>query len=237
MAKQLHELRERLLQAGVAPRHVRRYLNELADHLADLTAEEKRAARSQPDAEAAALIRLGTIDDLAKAVTEHRQFQSWSARAPWAAFGLAPLFFLAVAWGVALLLLWSMWRVFLPGADSPFVPLNGFAIFYLGVGRLIFFTAPVLIGWGIGMVTIRQRLNPVWPAAGLALIALIGGTLKVGVMRSDASSRIRHIYMGFTYGSAAQIIPDGLFHALVIFSLTVLPYLIWRLKKAYSISA
>src|SRR5438270_12767670 len=32
MAKPFHELRERLLRAGVPPRHVRRYLTELADH-------------------------------------------------------------------------------------------------------------------------------------------------------------------------------------------------------------
>ena len=43
MSKPFGELRERLLRAGVAPRHVRRYLNELDDHLADLRAEEERA--------------------------------------------------------------------------------------------------------------------------------------------------------------------------------------------------
>src|ERR1700730_5057535 len=63
MAKPFHELRERLLRAGVAPRHVRRYLAELADHLADLRAEEERAGAL--DAERAALARLGGIDALA----------------------------------------------------------------------------------------------------------------------------------------------------------------------------
>jgi hypothetical protein len=57
MVKPFNELRERLLRAGVAPRHVRRYLKELADHLADLTAEEERAGRSGADAESAALAR------------------------------------------------------------------------------------------------------------------------------------------------------------------------------------
>ena len=42
MAMWLRELRERLLRAGVAPRHVRRYLTELREHWADLTAEEGR---------------------------------------------------------------------------------------------------------------------------------------------------------------------------------------------------
>lgn len=235
MPKPFNELRERLLKSGVAPRHVRRYISELADHLADLTTEEERNGRSRADAESAALHRLGGMDDLAQAMIEHRQFQSWSSRAPWAAFGLAPLLFLAASWCVALLILWSGWNIFLPGSDTPFVRIDGLAIVYFGVGRLIFFGAPILISWGIGMVAIRQRLKPVWPAAGLLLIALIGGTLKVGVMRPDAGSRVGHIYMGFTYRSAAQIIPDGLFHALVILSLAVLPHLIWRLQRVHSL--
>ena len=51
MAKQFNELRECLLRAGVAPRHVRRYLSELGDHLADLKAEERKAGRSRAEAE------------------------------------------------------------------------------------------------------------------------------------------------------------------------------------------
>src|SRR5436853_7404247 len=98
MAKPFHELRERLLRAGVAPRHVRRYLKELADHLTDLRAEEERAGRSRADAEAAALVRLGSMNDLAKAMIEQRQFQSWSARVPWAVFACAPIFVLAMAY-------------------------------------------------------------------------------------------------------------------------------------------
>lgn len=237
MAKPFHELRERLLKAGIAPRHVRRYLNELADHLADLTVEEERAGRSRTNAESVALVRLGRIDNLAKAMTEQRQFQSWSARAPWATFGLAPLLLLAAAWGVALILLWSGWRIFLPGSDTPFVRIDGLAVFYFGVGRLIFFGAPILVGWGIGIITIRQRLKPIWPAVGLILIALVGGMLKVGVMRPTVPGGVGHIYMGFRYGSPVQIVPYGLPHALVIISLTMLPYLIWRLQKAHSLSA
>src|SRR6266704_5983047 len=104
MAKPFHEPRERLLRAGVAPRHVRRYLKELADHLADLRTEEERAGRGRAEAEAAALVRLGSMNDLAKAMIEQRQFQSWSVRAPWAAFGFAPLSVLSLAYFVACLI-------------------------------------------------------------------------------------------------------------------------------------
>src|ERR1700687_5421988 len=163
MAHQFNELRERLLRAGVAPRHVRRYLRELADHSADLRAEEEGAGRSRAAAESAALARLGGMDDLFKAMIEQRQFQSWCVRAPWAMFGLAPIFLLAGAWFVALFILWSGWKIFLPGTDTPFVPLHGLAILYFGVGRLVYYGAPVLIGWGIGVIAARQRFKAVWP--------------------------------------------------------------------------
>src|ERR1700738_559299 len=107
MAKLFYELRERLLRAGVAPRHVRRYLTELAEHLADLRAEEELGGRSRADAEAAALVRLGGVDEIVKATIEQRRFQSWCVRAPWAMFGFAPLLALAGAYFVALLILWS----------------------------------------------------------------------------------------------------------------------------------
>jgi hypothetical protein len=234
MAKPFHELRERLLRAGVAPRHVRRYLAELADHLADLRAEEERAGRSRADAGAAALIRLGGIDELAKAMIEQLQFQSWCVRAPWATFGLAPLFLLAGAYFVACFILWSGWKVFLPGTNTPFVRLDGFAIIYFGVGRLIYFGAPILIGWGIGVIAARQRFREVWPAIGLVLIALIGSTVRVHASRPAFPGGAGHVSMGFALGPSVQ---GSLLYALVILLLTVLPYLIWRLQRDHSFSA
>ena len=152
-------------------------------------------------------------------------------------FGLGPLFLLAVAWFVALLILWSGWKFFLPGAHTPFVPLDGFAILYFGVGRLLYYFAPILIGWGIGLIAARQRLKAIWPLLGLILIALIGGTAQVHASRTGVPGGFGHIRMDFALGTSLHVIPDGLFHALVIVSLAVLPYLIWRLQKARFVSA
>src|SRR5664280_648121 len=87
--KAFDELRERLLVAGIAPRHVRRYLSELSDHFEDLTAEAEREGRSEQDAESVAISRLGNTDQLAEAMLGQRQFKSWCARVPWAMFGLS----------------------------------------------------------------------------------------------------------------------------------------------------
>jgi hypothetical protein len=228
MAKPFHELRERLLRAGVAPRHVRRYLSELSDHLADLTTEAERAGRNPADAQSAALNRLGGMDELARAMMERRDVQAWSVRAPWAIFGLAPIVLMAAAYFIALFILWSGWKLFLPGTDSPFVRVDGFSMFYFGVGRLIYYGAPVLISWGIGLVAARQRLSPLWPTVGLVVIAWIGGTAQVHASRSGAASRIEHISMHFSLAPSMQ--------TLVILSLTALPFLIWRLQKARFLS-
>ena len=234
MPKQFHELRERLLNAGVAPRHVQRYLKELADHLADLRAEEVRAGRGRAEAESAALGRLGSIDDLSKAMIEQRQFQSWCARAPWAAFGLAPLLFLAAAYFIACFILWSGWKIFLPGADTPFgtpIPIYSFQNIYFQIGRFIYFTSPVLIGWVIGLVAARQRLSMAWPALSLVLIAWMGGTAQIQASRTAVAGGFGHISMNFfRLGSSGQNVSEAIFHTLIIFTVALLPHMIWRLR-------
>lgn len=243
MAKLFRELHERLLRAGVAPRHVRRYLKELADHLADLRAEEERAGRSRAAAEAAALARLGAVEELARAMIDQRRFRSWCVRAPWAMFGVAPLVVLAGAWFVALMILWSGWQMFLPGADTPFGARFGahrifeFANLYFQADRAFYFGAPILVGWGVGLMAARQRLNEVWPTVGLVLIAWMGGTARVHASRTAVPGGLGHIRVDFVLGTPGHGVPDGLFHALVILLLAVLPYLVWRLHRAFRLIA
>jgi hypothetical protein len=233
MQKSFNELRERLLRAGVAPRHVRRYLAELADHLADLRAEEERTGLSRSDAEAAALVRLGGIDELSKAMTEQRQFQSLCVRAPWAVFGLAPLFLLAGAYFTACMILWSGWKIFLPGTDMPFVRVHGFAILYFGVGKWLYFSAPILVGWVIGVVAYRQKFRAAWPTVGMAMTALIGSVARVHASGPAGSGGAGHVSMNLAFGPSVQDVSSVLFHTLAILSFSLLPSLVLRFKKSY----
>ena len=238
MATQFHELRERLLRAGVAPRHVRRYLSELTDHLADLTAEEQRAGRSEAEAKAIALGRLGKSDDLASALIEKRQFQSWCARAPWALFGFAPLIWLGAAYLVACFYLWCGWKFFLPGTETPFrtlaTPTNSLANIYFQAGKFYYWSAPVLVGWAIGIVAARQRLKAVWPTVALVLIAWMGATARIHASRTAVPHGLGHISMDFfTFGGSGQTISHNMLSVFVIFSLAFVPYLVWRVRRAF----
>jgi len=236
MDKLFRELRERLLRAGVAPRHVRRYLKELADHFADLSREEQRAGHSRADAEGAALLRLGTIDQLAEAMIRQRQLQAWSAQAPWAMFGLAPVAALAVAYFVACFILWSGWQMFLPGTETPFIRQdNPYTILYFAIGRNLYFTAPILVGWGIALLAIRQRLKLFWPAVGLVLLSLIGSSARVHAS-GVAPGVPGHVSMDLALRPLAQGISANLTHAIVILSLTLLPCLFWRVRQTRTVS-
>ena len=241
MAKPLRELGERLLQAGVAPRHVRRYLNELTDHLADLRAEEEGRGRCSREAEMAALTRLGVVDELAQALIKRRQFQSWCARAPWAIFSLGSLLTLAGAYFVACLYLWCGWKAFVPGADTPFGsalhPIYSVANVYFQAGRFWYYSAPILVGWGIGVIAARQRLRVLWPVIGLVLNVCTGATAQIHASRSAVSRGLGHISINFfNLGSSSEAILSKLIYAAVILSLSMLPYFIWRRPRVSSLS-
>jgi hypothetical protein len=229
MPKPFHELRERLLRAGVAPRHVRRYLAELADHFADLRTEEVSAGRDTRDAESAALARLGRMDDLANAMIGQRKFQSWCA----------PLA-LGAAYLAAISILWVLWRVFLPGADTPFGqpnagPIYGFQNICFQADKFFYFGAPVLIGWGVAVIAARQRMKALWPIVGFVLVAVIGATNRVQAGRTAIPGGFGHIRMDFVLGTSVQDLYGRLAYAFVLLSITALPYLIWRFRKAHSL--
>ncbi len=233
MSKLFYELRERLLRAGVAPRQVRRYLTELGEHLADLRTEEEGAGCSAVDAEAAALTRLGAADDLARAIIAQRQFRSWSVRAPWAIFGVAPLVLLAGAYLLACFILWSGWKIFLPDAGMPFVRVDGFAAVYFGAGRLLYFLAPILVGWGVAWIAARQRLKAAWPTVGLALLAFIGAAARV---HAGSPGGVGHVSMDLAIEPSLRGLSDGLIHVTVIFLVAAMPWVVWRLRLVYSSS-
>jgi hypothetical protein len=230
MARLFRELEERLLRAGVAPRHVRRYVAELRDHLADLRAEEERAGKSGVDAGEAALIRLGGVEELAAAMEGRREFQSWSARAPWAVFGVGALVCLAAGYFVACFILWSGWRMFLPGSVTPFGGrLEGLPVLYFGVGRMLYFWAPVLVGWGMGVLAARQRVRLVWPVVGMALVTLVGCMRQVHAFPPVSGGVGGRVSMGLEWPSGA----GNWVYWLVMVAVTVGPYLVWRMRREW----
>ena len=231
MHKPLVELRERLLRAGVAPRHVRRYIDELTDHIADLRSEEETAGGSPAAAESAALNRLGSVEDLATALIMQRELRAWTSRAPWAAFGIAPVALLGGLYLIACLLLFTGWRIFFPLANTPFLPLHGIEIVYFGLGKLLYRGGPLLVGWGVVALAARQRRPFLWPAAGLLLVALIGGAAQVHAIAASVPGTAGQVHLGLTWGATTEEMARRLLSAAAIFCVALLPYILWRLNR------
>jgi len=74
-----------------------------------------------------------------------------------------------------------------------------------------------------------------WPTLSLVLIAWMGGTAQIQASRTAVAGGFGHISMNFfRWGSSGQNVSEAIFHTLIIFTVALLPYMIWRLRHRYA---
>jgi hypothetical protein len=172
---------ERLLHAGIAPRHVRRYVRELGDHFDDLVREEKAGGATRELAETRALSRLGNDDALADAMLSRPELRSLTARYPWAVFGIGPIVLLALSVvGGLYLELWLLNQppgvfTYLTGQPPGPVTARLATRIYTVYNTLIVYGAPLLFAWLFYWMGSRQRMRLAWIVTGVAIICVLGG--------------------------------------------------------------
>ncbi len=166
-------LRESLLKGGVAPRHVRRYLAELSEHLDDPTAQQREAGYEGDDAAIRARARLGSDAELAGAMLEQKQFRSLAARAPWAVFGLLPPIVAVAAILIPLLLLDLISEYFGFMARHAPPPPQWFQILALSVVTASDILLVPLAAALFAGIAFRQRIPLAWPLVTTALLLML----------------------------------------------------------------
>jgi len=174
-------LHEELLRGGVGRRHARRYVTELRDHLDDLVAEEIAAGHAPGEARERAMARLGDMEALAQAMTARSEFRAWTARAPATAYVLAPPLALCLGVALAMCAIVLMVNVLRPensGAAS--LPAWTPPLVDAVVG-LVNAALAVLIGWGLALGAVRNRVSALWPLLGFVVLAAAGAALQVDV--------------------------------------------------------
>lgn len=189
-------LRETLLKGGVAPRHVRRYLDELSEHLDDLVRQQQALGYDGEDANVRARALLGEDPELAAAMLEQKRFRSLPARAPWLIFGLAPpVAGIAAAFILISPLVLSVHGLHLrspAGLDAP-EWFRSLAFGLTGLGNVAL--GPALAG-AFALLAMRQRTRAPWPLLAILLIALLdlhfqaqfpavghrGGSISIGAV-------------------------------------------------------
>jgi hypothetical protein len=216
-------VREQLLKAGIAPRHVGRYVTELREHLADLVARERATGLDAREAEARARTILGSDAQLTQAMLDRSPPRSWAVKAPWAVFGILPVVAIIAAVAVvAMTMMNLLWPV------SNLLPAQMPASY-----QALIMAATILTGYVIGPVlaagaiaiALRQRLASSWVWTGLVLIALFSGFFvfhppsgpgdmyrATGLVMADG-----HISVAATLGLLAL-------RATVLFTLSALAY-------------
>jgi hypothetical protein len=183
-------LSERLLHAGIAPRHVRRYVRELSDHFDDLVREEKAGGAARDRAGTRALSRLGNDDDLANAMLSRPELRSLTARYPWAVFGLGPIVMIALSVVAALylefgLLTFFNWVIhgvmgYTPASAAAKVA-NAKMVtqIFTAYNTLVVYGAPLVFAWLFYRIGSRQRMPTTWIVTGVALVCVLGGFQNV----------------------------------------------------------
>ena len=229
-------LRERLLAAGVKPSRVRRYLAELADHYEDLLAEEEESGKQGGIARAAALARLGSADDLAEAMMSQSRFRSLAARAPWALFPGGAALGLAAGYGLTTLLMLGAVKSFSLPVGAHLMPpawLPPIADAVFGFDRYLL---PVLLGWLMMAVALRQRLPARWPVAAMGCLSLLGAGLYC-CADWPSEPTVWSFHVGSLLDGQAQSSPAAYaMHASVSFLAGLLPYLALRRRLRASLA-
>jgi len=187
-------LREILLKGGIAPRHVRRYLAELTEHLDDLTAQQRAAGYDGEDAAIRARARLGDDSELAAAMLEQKSLRSITVRAPWLVFGLLPPvagMVVSFAFIAPLVVIALLFHMATPGSIHAPGWFQELAFGLTGLGNI---TLAPLLAAGFVFLAARQRIFWFWPLLAVLLIVLLdlqfhadfpapgqrGGSLNIG---------------------------------------------------------
>lgn len=161
---------ETLLKGGIAPRHVRRYVRELDEHLDDLMAQQRASGYDGEDAALRARARLGDDAELAQAMLEQPGMRSLATRLPWLVFLLLPPI-LTAAIGLALYAAFyfvgngaAKINAVLPLPESGLV---GFSVAAMTAVNVL--AVPVMTTL-LAILAQRQRLRLRWPLLGIGLL-------------------------------------------------------------------
>ena len=217
------KVREQLLLAGIAPRHVGRYVTELREHLADLVARERASGLEAREAEARARIILGSDAQLTQAMLDRSPPRSWAVKAPWAVFGILPVVaIIAAAAAVAMTMMNLLWPV------SDLLPAQMPAAY-----QALIMTATILTSYVVGpalaagaiAIALRQRLASSWVWIGLALIALFSGFFVFHAPSGPGDMyRATGLVMADGHISVAATLGLLALRATVLFALSALAY-------------
>lgn len=235
----LKSLSERLLRAGVAHCHVRRYVRELDDHYQDALREELAKGLDRSLAEQTAWARLGNEEELVRSVLAQSALRSTAARFPVLVFGATPVFFWFTSLALSLFALSVCVESYEQPAPLPlWVVESSYALVLFWIRVL-----PVVLGVLLLVASMHQRMTTHWPLIGTALVAFLAGTTSVNLLlaaTTEASSLgVNSSLLPLIFPSSAVLgrpnalaFAGGLARAALMVGIAATPYVIRRIRQS-----
>lgn len=224
-----------LLRGGIAPRRVRRIVDELRDHVQDLRTDAIAKGMTELEAASWASSRLGSVQQVADEMLARPELRSWTGRWPWAMFTLLPPFLMAALVVLVVLatepvfelyaLLWE-WE-----ASDATLPHLWFMTAVDGFLTTLKYAAPLLICAVFCWLAILRLSRSPWLIPGVMVTAFLGGSFD--------------IYMNWGIDEWSMSVDFFLYppyprphaHSLRIAAnllLTLAPYLCWLLRHGHT---
>ncbi|MGM0633957.1 MAG: hypothetical protein ACQETO_12395 [Pseudomonadota bacterium] len=205
----LDDLRRAMLRGGIAPRYVRRTVNELQQHFQDLVDKALADGASPLEAEHRARTALGDERTLLDNVMNRDELKSWSAKYPRSVPLLAPLAALILFLGLSI-----AGSLALANAGLLAVPPEGSGTGWLrpiiqglfGFNDDLLTPALAIFCW----LTAQSRLaDMTWPVIGIVLLTFIGSGWELAVHMPTALSDTGTMELTWGYAFLGIPVPEG----------------------------
>lgn len=171
-------LHSTLLRGGMAPRHAKRAIKEMRQHLADLEADALGEGLTPEEAESRAQQTLGEKDEIARQFLARPELISWSHRYPKTIYLLGPLFSFCALFVLINFLFLFLSISFLDifdssGVDEPRVLPPWFVwLCHLVLGFTVYALMP-LLAISYCLSAKRHMISMRWPLVGAILLTVL----------------------------------------------------------------
>ncbi len=220
-------LRERLLHAGIASRHVRRTLTELGEHFDDAVRDGRAKGLTAAAAEISAWERLGNEDEIVQGVLDRPELRSLPARYPRAISAVGPaLLWVTVTIGSGFLVAGISTALQMTGTGIIPAPRTSIEPLWLqNLMNTVLFVymriLPIAIGAWMAAVFARLHVRS-WAFIGAALVSLLSAFSTFSIVFPQVIGEGGELNVGF--GAKLEELPTVLMLAAVNIALILSAY-------------
>ena len=239
----LRGLRARLLQGGVAPKHVNRTLKELRHHFADLEQKALSEGLSPREAVAQAAQQIGDPELVIEEALARPELKSWAYHWPWVIYGLVPVIALVLVVVGSIFAVVSLLELAENGSGlSPAAFANAlfdqwWARALLETWRVVIvFVLPVVFA-GVLCISAAKRDAPIlWPTIGVFLLLFLGFCFNLTIVPPPAPDQLGELGAGMGFG-IDRLLSIRVLRLLIPLIVVLGPYYWWRQRQQEAFSA